>query len=112
MRNDNLVFVRLTLDGRPYAFPKLVLACRLRCQLSNANYRVLNQLAPATIAVTAHLDRGTDRGTVKKHRIEVHLKNTSSVVALNTKLGLFNAADDSEVLPAYHSDNYISLLRS
>lgn len=48
---------------------------------------------------------------MKKHRIEVHLKNTSSVVALNTKLGLFNAADDSEVLPAYYSDNYISLLR-
>jgi hypothetical protein len=33
-----------------------------------------------------------------------------SLVALNTKLGLFNAADGFEALPAYYSDNYISLL--
>ena len=43
-------------------------------------------------------------------RIQVHLKNNGTVAALETKLVTIDASDGSEVLPAYYSDNYVSLL--
>lgn len=43
-------------------------------------------------------------------RIEVQLKNTSTVAALNTKLVTLRTDDGPEVLPAFYSSNYISLL--
>jgi hypothetical protein len=53
--------------------------------------------------------------------IVVHLNNTSAVAALNSKLTVVYAsnpsgdskssdAGESEILPAFYSDNYISLL--
>ncbi|MGO8718323.1 MAG: glycosyl hydrolase 2 galactose-binding domain-containing protein [Acidobacteriaceae bacterium] len=107
LRNDDLVFVRLTLDGQDGRMLSQNFYWRAD---SDAGYRGLNRLAPATIAVTAYLQHRKVDGNAEGQRLDVRLKNTSSVVALNTKLGLFNAADDSEVLPAYYSDNYISLL--
>jgi hypothetical protein len=42
-------------------------------------------------------------------RVHVTLKNAATAAALNTKITLFNA-DGKQVLPAYLTDNYISLL--
>jgi hypothetical protein len=45
--------------------------------------------------------------------IQVHLHNTSAVAALNAKLTLLytmSNGEESEVLPAFYSDNYLSLL--
>ncbi len=114
----NLDIAPLTSDGK-VVFVRLALHAADGRQLSrnfywransDAGYRALNRLAPATIAVTAHPQHGTGEGQLEGERIEVQLKNTGSVVALGAKLGIFNAADGSEVLPAYYSDNYISLL--
>jgi len=42
--------------------------------------------------------------------VRVELRNTGKVVSLADKLTLFHAADGSRILPAYFSDNYVSLL--
>jgi hypothetical protein len=42
--------------------------------------------------------------------VRVDLKNTGSTAALANKLALINAVDDSRILPAYYTDNYVSLL--
>jgi Exo-beta-D-glucosaminidase Ig-fold domain len=44
-----------------------------------------------------------------KDEIGIDLRNTDHVAALQNKLTLVHA-DGSQVLPAYYSDNYISLL--
>ncbi len=41
--------------------------------------------------------------------MQVTLRNTGQVAALENKLTLMHA-DGTEVLPAYYSDNYVSLL--
>jgi hypothetical protein len=43
-------------------------------------------------------------------RIEVELKNTGSDVALQTKLTLVDSKTGTRILPAYYTDNYVSLL--
>jgi hypothetical protein len=43
-------------------------------------------------------------------KIAITLHNESKQAALETKLTLENAGDGSRILPAYYSDNYISLL--
>jgi hypothetical protein len=43
-------------------------------------------------------------------RVLVELRNTGTAAALESKLTLLNATDGSRILPAYYSDNYISLL--
>jgi len=40
----------------------------------------------------------------------VMLRNGGNSVALENKLTLLNAADGTRILPAYFSDNYVSLL--
>ena len=40
----------------------------------------------------------------------MQLQNKATAVALANKLTLVNAADGSRILPAYYSDNYVSLL--
>jgi hypothetical protein len=42
--------------------------------------------------------------------VRMELRNTGTVAALANKLTLMNAADGSRILPAYYSDNYVSLL--
>jgi Glycosyl hydrolase 2 galactose-binding domain-like/Exo-beta-D-glucosaminidase Ig-fold domain/Concanavalin A-like lectin/glucanases superfamily/Glycosyl hydrolases family 2/Glycosyl hydrolases family 2, TIM barrel domain len=71
----------------------------------DASYRALDRLAPAQLATNANATR--DGGTTTVH---VQLKNTGTDAALQTKLTLLNAADGSRILPAYYSDNYVSLL--
>jgi hypothetical protein len=40
----------------------------------------------------------------------VDLKNTGTAAALANKLTLLNASDGSRILPAYYTNNYVSLL--
>jgi hypothetical protein len=67
---------------------------------SSAAYRKLNRLGTATVAAAA-------RG--EKQRVVVSLQNSGAVAALETKLTLLKP-DGTRVLPAYYSDNYVSLL--
>jgi hypothetical protein len=71
----------------------------------NASYRRLNRL-PAT-SLTA-MAKSTRVGEII--RVLVELRNTGTAAALESKLTLLNATDGSRILPAYYSDNYISLL--
>ncbi|HTU50705.1 MAG TPA: LamG-like jellyroll fold domain-containing protein, partial [Acidobacteriaceae bacterium] len=106
MSDGKLVFVRLALLGSDGQTLSQNFYWRAD---SDAGYRALNQLSPAKLFITAHLQPGASKASKGGRRIDVDLKNAGDVVALNTKLGVF-AADGSEVLPAYFSDNYISLL--
>jgi hypothetical protein len=69
---------------------------------SDAGYRKLNEMAAAQVEVSA-------RG-VGGRRIEVRLKNAGTVAALNVKLVTEQKDGGAEVLPAFYSDNYVSLL--
>jgi hypothetical protein len=71
----------------------------------NASYRRLNRLPTTSLSATAKSTRTSD-----SIRVQVELRNTGTAASLETKLTLLNAGDDSRILPAYYSDNYISLL--
>jgi len=71
----------------------------------NSSYRRLNHLAAATLSATASSTRAGDNV-----RIQVELRNTGTVASLENKLTLVNASDGSRILPAYYTDNYVSLL--
>jgi len=42
--------------------------------------------------------------------VRVQMKNTGTAVSLMNKLTLMNTATGERILPAYYSDNYVSLL--
>jgi hypothetical protein len=71
----------------------------------NASYRRLNRLPPASLSATAKSTRAGD-----DIRVQVELRNTGTTVSLANKLTLLNATDSSRILPAYYTDNYVSLL--
>ena len=71
----------------------------------NASYRRLNRLPAASLSATAKSTRAGDN-----IRVRVELRNTATTVSLANKLTLLNAADGSRILPAYYTDNYVSLL--
>jgi len=64
-------------------------------------YRQLTHLPASTVAATA--------SRAGAGKIRVRLQNKGTAVALQNKLTLVNA-DGSRILPAYYSDNYVSLL--
>jgi Glycosyl hydrolase 2 galactose-binding domain-like/Exo-beta-D-glucosaminidase Ig-fold domain/Glycosyl hydrolases family 2/Concanavalin A-like lectin/glucanases superfamily/Glycosyl hydrolases family 2, TIM barrel domain len=68
----------------------------------SASYRHLTRLPAATLLTSA-----TMAGSGK---IRVQLRNAGAAAALSNKLTLVNASDGSRILPAYYSDNYVSLL--
>jgi hypothetical protein len=68
-------------------------------------YRALTKLAIASITAQA-----TSQASEGVSRIHIHLHNESPSVALAAKLTLENVLDSSRILPAYYSDNYVSLL--
>ena len=70
-----------------------------------ASFRELNSLARATVAASA--TAGAAKG---ERQVTVKLKNTGSAAALTIKLTLTDAATGERILPAYYSENYISLL--
>ena len=71
----------------------------------NSSYRRLNRLPAAALSATAKSAQAGD-----SIRVIVKLHNTGTAASLATKLTLLNAADGSRILPAYYSDNYVSLL--
>ena len=99
---DTTVLVHLALHGPDGMLLSQNLYWRAA---SDAGYLALTTLAASALTLTAE-----ESSTVQGRAIKVHLKNTSAVAALNSKLTTFYAADGSEVLPAFYSDNYISLL--
>ncbi len=71
----------------------------------NSSFRRLSHLAGATLSATAKSTRAGEN-----IRIQVELRNTGTVASLENKLTLVNAGDGSRILPAYYTDNYVSLL--
>ena len=71
---------------------------------SDADFRAMSAMPVATVTLSA-----TSQAAGKDTRVTACLANDAPVAALATKLTLL-AADGSRVLPAYYSDNYISLL--
>ena len=71
----------------------------------SSSLRHLNRLAASSLSLTANSTRAGD-----EIHLRVALKNTGTVVSLENKLTLMNAADGSRILPAYYTDNYVSLL--
>jgi hypothetical protein len=69
------------------------------------NYRELTRLAATTVMATA-----TSRRAGNSVQVHVELRNTSAAIALQNKLTLVKSSDGSRILPAYFSDNYVSLL--
>jgi len=69
------------------------------------SYRALNRLTPVSLITTA-----TSTHDHNFTHVRVQLKNSATVPALAAKLTLLNKSDNSRILPAYFSDNYISLL--
>jgi len=72
---------------------------------TSASYRQLNHLPKSTLATSAIV---TTSGAT--NRMRVTLQNNGTAAALANKLTLVNASDGSRILPAYYSDNYVSLL--
>jgi Exo-beta-D-glucosaminidase Ig-fold domain/Glycosyl hydrolases family 2/Concanavalin A-like lectin/glucanases superfamily/Glycosyl hydrolases family 2, sugar binding domain len=70
------------------------------------DYRALDTLPPANVTATATFS-GKESGEAS---IIVRLSNSGTSAALENKLTLINNKDDLRILPAYYSDNYISLL--
>jgi hypothetical protein len=69
------------------------------------SYRELNTLAPVQLKASAN--SSTAKNMVK---VTVELTNPAEVASLENKFTLVDAKDKSRILPAYYSDNYISLL--
>jgi hypothetical protein len=67
--------------------------------------RELNSLRPATIAASVSVANASD-----ERAMTVRLKNNGTVPALLLKLTLEDAVTGARILPAYYSENYISLL--
>jgi hypothetical protein len=70
-----------------------------------SSYRELNTLAPVQLKASAN--SSTAKDMVK---VTVELTNPAEVASLENKFTLVDAKDKSRILPAYYSDNYISLL--
>ena len=71
----------------------------------SASYRRLNRLAAAAVEATATSIRA---GETLHMRVKLH--NAGNVASLEDKVTLVNASDGARILPAYLSDNYVSLL--
>jgi len=97
----DVVLVKLELRG---AGGEIVSQNLYWLTAENASYRQLARLPAASVSADARVTR-----IVNMIHLQVHLKNNGGVVALENKLTLLNA-DGTRVLPAYFSDNYVSLL--
>jgi hypothetical protein len=71
----------------------------------NSTLRELDGLPQATLATSASI---TLSGNERK--VTVHVRNIGSAPALMVKLTLKDASTGKRILPAYYSENYVSLL--
>ncbi|MFT4114840.1 glycosyl hydrolase 2 galactose-binding domain-containing protein [Silvibacterium sp.] len=104
LEGDTTVLVHLSLTSADGTLRSRNLYWRAA---DDAGYRAMTSMSQAHVAVTAHAVPGAGEGM---QRFAIELKNEASVPALNTKLGAFEAKSGEEVLPAFFSDNYVSLL--
>jgi beta-galactosidase/beta-glucuronidase len=70
----------------------------------SSDYRALTRMPQVRISSTASFTQSKD-----KVMVQVRLQNTGKTAALAAKLTLLDASGE-RILPAYYSDNYISLL--
>ncbi|HEX4154032.1 MAG TPA: LamG-like jellyroll fold domain-containing protein [Acidobacteriaceae bacterium] len=114
-----------TLLANPVVFVKLQLADSTGKQLSenfywlaahDFDYRKLDNLSAVTLQASASESsqspaspEGEDANSAD-HHIAVTLTNPSQTVALAAKLTLLDGANGPRILPAYYTDNYVSLL--
>jgi hypothetical protein len=70
-----------------------------------ASYRQMNDLPAVTVSATASVRRLKDQ-----MQVDVQLENHAATAALAVKLTLQDAVNGARILPAYLSDNYVSLL--
>jgi hypothetical protein len=70
-----------------------------------SSYRQLTRLGPAVLKVVANSNNSGD--TVK---VSVQITNSGPVPSLQNKLTLMSVKNKDRILPAYYSDNYVSLL--
>ena len=73
----------------------------------DAGYRALTTMKPVALQTTAAA--GGEPGRPGEQVFDLSLTNRSDTPALETKLTVVNT-DGSQVLPAYFSDNYVSLM--
>ena len=70
------------------------------------DYRALDKLPQANVTATAAFSGSKN----EEGRITVRLTNAGSTAALENKLTLIDNKSGLRILPAYYSDNYVSLL--
>ena len=102
LQSEKIALVSLELK---YASGEIVSRNFYWLGADNASYRRLNRLPAASLSATAKATR-----TGENIRVRVDLKNTGTAAALANKLTLLNASDGSRILPAYYTNNYVSLL--
>jgi hypothetical protein len=102
LSSDGIVLVKLELRNSP---GELVSENFYWLGAESASYRSLDRLPASSLSVTAKSTRSGESVHVR-----VELRNTGTVASLANKLTLLNAADASRILPAYYTDNYVSLL--
>jgi len=99
---ENVVLVKLELHD---AAGKLVSDNFYWLGGTSADYRKLNRLGEAQIKMTVRtaIDGGDQR-------VKLVLENSGNTAAIELKLTLLEADGKTRILPAYYSDNYVSLL--
>jgi hypothetical protein len=106
LANNAILFVKLTLTdttGKQLSQNFYWLAAH------DWDYRKLNDLPAVTLQATA-TPQAARPGEHPEQHITVTLTNPSQTTALTTKLSLLESPNGPRILPAYYSDNYISLL--
>ena len=73
---------------------------------SKRGYRRMDDMLAATLTATAR----TAHAAKGESQTVVSLTNSGTTPAIASKLTLLNAATGERILPAYYSDNYVSLL--
>jgi hypothetical protein len=105
MQSAGVVLVKLELkdsSGKPVSNNFYWLADHKQ------DYRRMDDIAPASLTVTAH----TAPVTNGEGHTTVTVVNIGTAPAIAVKLTVVEAESAERVLPAYYSDNYVSLLPS
>jgi hypothetical protein len=100
---DGIVFIKLLLRDR--ATNETLSENFYWYAVQKSGYRSLNDLPVADVDCSA-----TERPAAGVTLVEIDLLNRSQGIALMTEVGLRNRSNRARILPAYASDNFVSLL--
>jgi hypothetical protein len=106
LADNPVVFVKLRLND---ASGKLLSENLYWLAAHDWDYRKLNDLPAVKLEASASAQPGDGNANAEQH-IVVTVSNPSQAIALTTKLTLLDRPNGARILPAYYSDNYISLL--